>query len=425
MFSDSIVARLPNVAVLLSVLTPAYRNSEWCKRELQEFFRASAATGGVRVADKMRVFKVVKTPVPREDEPTELQPVLGYEFYTMDPETHRTRQLVATPEVHSLYWTRLDDLANDIADLITSLEREARHPQPDEPTPGAVYLAEASYDLKERRDTIRRDLQSHGYTVVPDRPLPGFGPDYISEVRAHLARCRLSVHMVGRSYGSVPDGSTDSVVALQHELAIERAALGNFRRLIWMPPDLSTDDERQRQFIDQLETDSRVQSAADLLKLPSKTSRACCTPGSSPQHRRHRRSPASDRSTYVVCEQRDREAVRPLVDFLYNQGFEVISSAFDGDQTSILQDHRDNLVTCDAVLVYYGAGNELWLRTQLRELTKSPGYGRTRPMLATAVLVAPPMNDEKARYRSHEAVVIKSGPQLSPPLFDPFLDRLR
>src|SRR6266705_2638994 len=56
-FGDTLVERLPRVAVLVSVLSPRYVRSEWCQRELNEFL---LATGGARVADKLRVFKVVK-----------------------------------------------------------------------------------------------------------------------------------------------------------------------------------------------------------------------------------------------------------------------------------------------------------------------------------------------------------------------------
>src|SRR5579872_340427 len=63
-FADTILDRLPKVGALLSVLSPRYVQSEWCNRELKEFLRASEKSGGIRVADKARIFKVVKTPVP-------------------------------------------------------------------------------------------------------------------------------------------------------------------------------------------------------------------------------------------------------------------------------------------------------------------------------------------------------------------------
>src|SRR4029077_6404079 len=98
--------------------------------------------------------------------------------------------------------------------------------------------------------------------------LPLVGPECTTFVREQLSRCRLSVHMVGENYGVVPDDCTDSIVVLQHELAIERAVAGDFCRLIWMPPDLTTDDQRQRQFIERLRNDSSIHAGAHITKTP-------------------------------------------------------------------------------------------------------------------------------------------------------------
>ena len=89
-FADKLVDRLPRVAVLVSVLSPRYVKSEWCLRELNEFVRV---TEGARIGDKLRVFKVVKTPIQRDQTPPLLQPVLGYEFFTVDSQSGREREL--------------------------------------------------------------------------------------------------------------------------------------------------------------------------------------------------------------------------------------------------------------------------------------------------------------------------------------------
>jgi hypothetical protein len=36
---------------------------------------------------------------------------------------------------------------------------------------------------------------------------------------------------------------------------------------------------------------------------------------------------------------------------------------------------------CDAVLIYYGRANDIWLRIKQQELRKIAGYGRKRPLL--------------------------------------------
>ena len=109
-FDESIVRQLNKVALLVSVLSPRYVKSEWCTRELREFLRAAEQTGGVRIGDKVRLFKVVMIPVPPEDHPPELQPLLGYKFFETDPETGHPIEFGLLPDAERRYWSRLNDL---------------------------------------------------------------------------------------------------------------------------------------------------------------------------------------------------------------------------------------------------------------------------------------------------------------------------
>lgn len=172
-FADVLIERLARVGVLVSILSPPYLNSEWTRRELAEFWKATLEYGGVRVGDKARVFKVLKTWVPLDRHPQEVRDLLGYEFFTRDPLTGKTRELnrVFGAEAQRDFWMKLDDLAHDICALLEELERDSdRAPAP---TPkDAVYLAETTMDLKAEHESIRRELQEHGYNVLPASPLP-------------------------------------------------------------------------------------------------------------------------------------------------------------------------------------------------------------------------------------------------------------
>jgi hypothetical protein len=428
-FADRLVERLPRSAALVSVISPRYVKSDWCLREVEEFCKASQETGGLRVADKARVFKVVKTPVPLEQHPAELQALLGYDFFTVEADTGRPRELnhMADPDAQRKYWARLDDLAHDISELLELLQSgrgpEAAGGAADGAAGGKgfIYLAETSFDLKEKRDGIKRDLQGHGFAVLPDRPLPLIGPECEDVVREQLARCRMSIHLVGQNYGVVPEGATASVVALQNELAVERGVRGGdtgFSRLIWLPPGLVPADERQQRFIEQLHTDTRVQGGADLLETPLEDFKTAL-------HRRLEPPPEpapravsltsqgtgeeedGPARVYLICDQRDLDATPPLEDYLFDQGLEVILPAFDGDEAQVRRDHEESLALCDAALLYYGAGNELWLRQKIRELQKAAAYGRTGPIATRAIYVGPPEGAQKRRFRTHEALVLQ------------------
>jgi hypothetical protein len=436
-FAECLVQKLPQVAALVSVLSPRYVKSEWCQRELTEFIKAAEASGPLRVGDKLRVFKVVKTPVATDQHPPVLQHVLGYEFYTFDSASTRPRELSQTDAVDAqrLYWAKLDDLAHDIADLVESLEEDGAGASrkatnghgAEKPT---VYLAETSNDLREKRDIVRRDLLDRGCIVVPDRALPLVAAECESYIAEQLARSRLSVHLVGSNYGIVPEGSTESIVALQNELAVRRGEAGDFCRLVWIPPELETNCPRQRAFLDLIQNDPRIQTGADLLITPLEDFKNVLhvrleprKPVVASDQRDH--APALDGHqvlrVYLICDQRDLEDVAALEDYLFQQGCETILPAFQGDEAQLRRDHEENLAACDAALVYYGAGNDLWLRSTLRELQKVAGYGRAAPMRAKAIYIAPPDAVQKQRFRTHEALVLRGAAAFEPQAMAPFI----
>ena len=62
-FADEILQQFPKTALLISVLTPRYVESEWCTREVKEFCKTAEVTGGILVDNKSRVLKIIKIPV--------------------------------------------------------------------------------------------------------------------------------------------------------------------------------------------------------------------------------------------------------------------------------------------------------------------------------------------------------------------------
>jgi hypothetical protein len=93
---------------------------------VKKFWSAAEEQGGVIVRNKSRIFKVLKTPVPLNAQPEELRSTLGYEFFKVEPDTGRTRELdrIFGPEAEKDYWLKLDDLAHDIATILEDLRRD-------------------------------------------------------------------------------------------------------------------------------------------------------------------------------------------------------------------------------------------------------------------------------------------------------------
>jgi hypothetical protein len=426
-FADTILERLPKIAALVSVFSPRYVQSDWCNRELKGFCLAAEASGGVRFHDKARIFKVVKTPVTLEKQPDEVRPMLGYEFFVYDPESGRPRELAPAygPGADRAFLVKLDDLAYDITQLLELLRDNGNTAAEPAVTKGTVFLAETTFELREDREAIKRDLIRKGYEVLPDRPIPLVAPDLVAEVTEQLSRSTLSIHLVGKNYGVVPEGGVKSLPEMQQTLASERGSAGGLASIIWVVPGVQVEDERQRAFIDHLHTDSVVHATADLLETPIEDLKTLIYRKLAPKPApKPVAAPAAGELTriYLLCDRDDVDTTGPLVDYLFDHGYEVILPLFDEDEAQTRMEHEENLRSADAVMIFYGAGNEVWLRRKLRELQRSGGLGREKPWLGRAIYVAGPSTPQKERLRTLEATVLHEGAAgFQAPVIDAFL----
>lgn len=429
-FNDEIVAKFPTIALLVSVLSPRYVKSTYCIQELQEFCKCVNEARVIRVTgNKSRIFKVIKTPVLPEQQPQELQTLLGYEFYEIDLEgrPHEFNKIFGS-NWERKYWAKLEDLAYDISQLLENIgQKQLDQVNPSiiksvKPTGTTIYLAETTSDLNEGRDKVKRELQQRGHIVLPDQLLP-YNPNFSEVVGENLEHCKLSIHLVGKHYGIIPEGLEQSMVELQYSLALEhKQRNSDFSYLVWIPNELKASEPRQFEFIQCLQDEPELlQTTLEDLKTIIQDKLNPCQQSSEPKIIEDE---ATHTQVYLICDQRDLENIEPVEEYLWSQEWEVIPSIFEGNEAEVRQYHQESLSDCDAVLIYYGEGNELWLRTQLRELQKATGYGRSKPMLAKAVYVAEPATQQKQRFRTRQATVIKNFEEFSPNTLEQFRVKL-
>jgi hypothetical protein len=432
-FDQQIVSQFSQVAILISILTPRYVKSEWCTREVNEFYEACEKNIGFSIQNRARIFKVIKTPVRAELHPEKIQNVLGYEFYSTDPNTGRVKEFgqVFGQQSEIAYWEKLDDLANDICSFLESIEglnsttTATGNSTTTNPTTQKqrkkVYLAESSYDTLEFRDSIKRELQDMGYSLLPDKQLPLVAPALHSEVSHFIEEADLSIHILGSGYGVVPEGTQKSIVEIQNQIASAQSAAKNLPRLIWIPENTLPTDDRQQAFLDKLEAGKEGIAGADLivssledfkgilsdkLKKQEEEKKKAAQAAAQTNHVQQNQDIKTSKLVYLICDMQDIALIKPLEDALFDNGHEVVIPIFDGEESQIREDHIENLKMCDAAIIFYGNANELWLRSKMRDFLKISGYGREQPLTLKAVYLSGPDSPSKQRFRSVEAEVI-------------------
>lgn len=419
-FSNEIVARFKQSAGLVSIVTSRYLNSNWCTREAREFCQSAEQTGGLVIGNKSRVFKVIKTPVDSQEQeslPAPMRDILGYEFFVLKDGVPLEFDPAYGQEYAQLYNQNVAKLAWEIAQLLKTLETNGSasdsksndvNSEPQVPSKPAVYLAECAYDRKKERGLLEGELKRLGYLVLPNKALPTDEAEYVAAVVSLLTRCALSIHLVGESYGAVPDGPTGkSTSVYQNELAVACCKSGRLKRLIWLPQGTSSQYAPQQAFIEALHGDAQAQFGADLIAGDIEELRAAIhvTLGKieqpepkQPQRNDKGAQAAAGEKTkliYLICDERDRPATVPLRKLCKELGFEAALPAFNGDASEVRKANQQLLASCDAVLLFYGAGDELWKRTIDNELKKMAGYRGDKPLPVKCTFLAEPKTSDK------------------------------
>lgn len=428
---QTILEQFPQLALLVSVLSPRYVRSPWCLQELDQFFVAASARGGVKVGDKSRIFKVIKTYLPLDQHPENLDRLLGYEFFDWDRvgRPQEFNRLLGNEATRKFY-AKLGDLAYDIHQTLKILEalpeQPGLSPTAPDPPPGSgqvIYLAETTPDLTGDRDNLRRALTQLGHRVLPEEPLPPDPSEFNQRVCAALGESILSVHLLSPE-PVTPISPLEQTPQQAYQallLARSRAQLQlsqgcgegrpDFSRILWMPP--SRAGEEASSFLAEIENDP------DFLRTNLETLKDHIRDRLTPRHQAA--TPLNSRGRlpiYLDCDERDLEnpSFDPLYDWL-SQSFEVILPDYD---SSGLSQSESLLQRCEAVLIYYGKANNLWLKRRVNALKKSR-YGRPKPLRAQAIYLTDP---DKQYFSDPEIPLIEGFQGFQSDLLSPFLQQL-
>ena len=398
-FVDTLNSAFRRSALMLSILTPSYLASQWCAKELDGFCSQPHQLFGPRVGDKNRVFKVMPSPhIPSDEHPVSLKGSTGYQFYSMDQMrgTEDRFRRTAQQDSDQRYWLKLDDLARDIAFLLKRMRITVTGELPPPPidglAPPVVYLAEVTDDLIEQRDEIKRALEQHNVTVLPEFELLQTATASIATAREALSRAQLSVHLLGQYYGRRPAGEDQSFIHRQYLEALEESKRRGLPRISWLQKDLdfSDTDERQKEFLTSLEDDPGVNG--ELLKTGMEELKDIIMSKVAP---RSSSLSEDDPFFYISCTPDDSERARRILACLRSENCEgIISPAEGADENALRKHHRANLRRCDVFMILYGRAPEMWVQDMAIEGREIAKRRKKKPMKMYVYDWPPPLKTE-------------------------------
>lgn len=413
-YDNMVSPKLDNVGILVSILSRDFIQSGSCLDHVESFYKAVENSP----KNRNRVFKVFKSPLSIQEQPPRLRELLGYDMYQLDPDSGEIREYTDyfSTEAERQYWMKMVDLAYDIYDTLVYLNDDSEQAEVRNfYKRKTIYLAETGHDLSVQRNIIKRELQRHGYVVLPNQTLPGNVNELERLVRKEVDESNLSIHLIGSAYGEIPMGSDRSVVDLQNKIAAEKSARAKerneeFTRLIWISPNLSNASERQKSFIETIKRDVEAQEGAEILQTPLEDFKNIMREELVESEERHSTDTQEGRSVYLMHDRVDVNDVKPIREVLEKSGFRVLVPEFEGELLELRKKHIENLKNFDAAIIYKGQVNEQWVRMKALDLLKAPGFGRKKPIVGKAILTAPGSTLNLDSFRSQNLRVIESDP---------------
>jgi hypothetical protein len=373
-FDETILEAVSNSDAFLAVLSPAYPQRPFCIKELNHFLNDSMH--GSVDQQRRRVLKVVKRPIVDPQISRILPEHIGgsgeFLFYTIDRQTKKVLLFVrptgeiARPE----FWDAIDELAAAVARTANQIK-----PRPKVSQPGiAVYVAEPGEDQDQSYRTIRSELMSKGFQVLPSRRIPDDYQDALPFIDDQLAHCIISIHLLGERSGYipfVPPGKlAKPITRLQLDQAEARCHADRmFRRFIWARQSLKPTQADQRNLIAGFESGTALLPTDEFVTEPLEQFKNVVL-----DHLRRRvllstpRKPSRRYPILLIGHPTDQPVLDELAASLHKADCEILPASLDTigpeDEARVAR----LAAQVDTAIVFVTAAHETWAQTVLGKL---------------------------------------------------------
>ena len=430
------------LTLLIPIVSKELLNSTIFKEEIKLFHEKAINKSHNNISWNSRIFKVIREPQQGHFLLDYLSDSVSYDFFHYDTSTD---ELViyddfTGPTSEKTFWMRLYDLAYDIFKVMDNLKNAESEIEniSKELNSTSIYLSEVGSDLIVERDAIKRELLRNGYRVLPDKKMPNDLESIMKLVKRDLAVSSMSIHLIGSDYGKI-HGTNTSIIDLQNRLAtkyfneLEKMNTGssglNFGRVIWISPNLNNISVKQRLFIENLKKDSDSMSLADLLETTIEELKAFVINKIQDSIEHHEgllggKKPEKGKIIYLINDKPEAKKCKKIENFLEKNGYEVITTNYQGNPDEIRNRHNDNLRNCDATLIYYGKENEGWIKSKQKDLLKSLGLGRDKPISPQAIIIENESQLDDILGINKSALILQTHKRFTPKDMEPFLAKL-
>lgn len=419
---------LEQACVVIYLVSESYVISDTFLKETLMLGLISNQKSMIRIDGKLRIFKVSKSYVAPEKFPPFIKELVSYDLFMYDPFTGVMKEfdIFFGQDAEKTYWMRLVDLAYDIYNVINynqhhagRLEQKQKNVTtlPEE----CIYLAETGNDLLVQKNIIRRELERHGYRVLPDNRLSTTEADTIQIINEDLYRCKLSIHLIGNYFvdDDISHKEEVQLMKLQNQLAalhsMNKKSDKPFKRLLWFPDTIRFTNESHYAMMNTLINNTDFTYGAEILKNPIEEFKSLIKRELSSMREfdtpsyivaEPKLAANAGKNIYLIVDAMDVIKTQPIVNLFKKNGFDVLLPLFEGNIMEVRATHRSNIEVSDACLIYSDAVSEQWIKSKVLDIVKAPGLGKIKKKMHRSIFIASEKSIPESYFKQYEFSVL-------------------
>ncbi len=269
LFDNTIEDGIRNSAIFISLLSPGYLQSEYCKKEMELFHAKSAnEKTGTNVGDNARMIKVLLNNIPYTDLPEQFGRATGFPFYKSEDKDDFGEPLHYADPAFAQQLKDLRDALVHIFELFVKEQNKTpvvvvntslpnpliKSPDtPNDTTPKnglTLYFGEVSDSLRTARKRTITELEKNGFSIITNIPPPEEAMAHEQKLKHVLPKADLAVHLLDQFPGREIEGTDTWYPKKQAELSLELSPF----KLMWVPSDFDKDNIEEEGYSDFLQT---------------------------------------------------------------------------------------------------------------------------------------------------------------------------
>jgi hypothetical protein len=339
-------------------------------------------------AQKNNLYKLLFDDIPKSSQPIALQSFTNYYFYYFNNNEDKQLDFFELSEKNNtLFNNKTINLGYDI---INFLKNNSPEKQPDSDPDKNIYLAYCGTDQANNREIIKRELINKGFNIFP-KNIPVDSKEKLSDlIHSQISKTHFAIHILGEDNLDIENSEENLVevqnnIAIEHfnklkELNIDKKEL-SFSRLIWLPNNLQVSDESQQIWLENFIQSAETQIGAELVETPIETFKTIIDEKLKIKANiasRNVENGDSLNKVYILYEFKNKEKAESIGDLLKTNNQKPVYTLYDKNYLSVIENHRQNLVEADSIIILYMNNNPDWLFSKIMDIKKSPGFGRRK-----------------------------------------------